>query len=101
VNTYQYFDADSLGVNFDTMLGTLKQLPKHSIVLLHPCCHNPISSDLTTAQWDNIIKVIADRALIPFLDVAYQDFGAGMDQVSVHRCGQSVERRATESPVSG
>lgn len=80
VNTYPYFDTGSLGVKFDAMLGALKQLPKHSIVLLHPCCHNPTGSDLTTAQWDDVIKVIADRALIPFLDVAYQGFGVGMDQ---------------------
>lgn len=80
VNTYPYFDTGSLGVKFDAMLGALKQLPRHSIVLLPPCCHNPTGSDLTTAQWDDVIKVIADRALIPFLDVAYQGFGVGMDQ---------------------
>lgn len=74
-NTYPYFDTGSLGVKFDAMLSTLKQLPRHSIVLLRPCCHNPTGSDLTTAQWDDVIKVIADRALIPFLDVAYQGFG--------------------------
>ena len=47
VNTYPYFDSESLGVKFDAMLAALKQLPKHSIALLHPCCHNPTGSDLT------------------------------------------------------
>ncbi len=80
VNTYPYFDSESLGVKFDAMLAALKQLPKHSIALLHPCCHNPTGSDLTPAQWDEVVKVIADREIIPFLDIAYQGFGGGMEQ---------------------
>lgn len=80
VNTYPYFDSEILGVKFDAMLGTLQQLPANSIVLLHPCCHNPTGSDLTTAQWDQLVKVVADRELIPFLDIAYQGFGGGMEQ---------------------
>ncbi|MGQ8775988.1 amino acid aminotransferase [Serratia sp. NA_112.1] len=78
VNTYPYFDSESLGVKFDAMLNALKQLPKHSIALLHPCCHNPTGSDLTHAQWDEVVKVIAERELIPFLDIAYQGFGGGI-----------------------
>jgi len=79
VHTYPYFDPQSLGVNFDAMLATLQQLPAHSIALLHPCCHNPTGSDLTHAQWDQVIEVVKQRELIPFLDIAYQGFGAGMD----------------------
>lgn len=80
VNSYPYFDAESLGVKFDAMLSALKQLPKRSIALLHPCCHNPTGSDLTPAQWNEVVKVIADRTLIPFLDIAYQGFGSGIEQ---------------------
>ncbi|MDR3411739.1 MAG: aspartate/tyrosine/aromatic aminotransferase [Formivibrio sp.] len=78
VNTYPYFDAKTRGVKFDEMLATLAQLPARSIVLLHPCCHNPTGSDLTDAQWDRVIEVAQARELIPFLDIAYQGFGAGM-----------------------
>jgi len=80
VNTYPYFDNASLGVKFDAMLAALKQLPAKSIVLLHPCCHNPTGSDLTNAQWDAVVQVVAERELIPFMDIAYQGFGAGMEQ---------------------
>lgn len=80
VNSYPYLDAKSLGVKFDAMLSVLKQLPKRSIALLHPCCHNPTGSDLTLAQWDEVVRVIADRELIPFLDIAYQGFGSGIEQ---------------------
>ena len=78
VNTYPYYDAETRGVNFEAMLAALAQLPAHSIVLLHPCCHNPTGSDLTHAQWDRVIEVTQARELIPFLDIAYQGFGAGM-----------------------
>ncbi|SLM64455.1 MULTISPECIES: amino acid aminotransferase [Dickeya] len=79
VHTYPYFDADTLGVNIEGMISTLKQLPPRSIVLLHPCCHNPTGSDLTPAEWDRVVEVLISRELIPFLDIAYQGFGGGMD----------------------
>ncbi|WP_127959265.1 amino acid aminotransferase [Serratia microhaemolytica] len=80
VNSYPYFDSEKRGVNFSAMLNSLQQLPPQSIVLLHPCCHNPTGSDLTTAQWDQVIKILTERELIPFLDIAYQGFGVGMEQ---------------------
>mgnify|MGYP002759865602 FL=1 len=77
---YPYFDAQTGGVNFEGMLSALKQLPEQSIVLLHPCCHNPTGADLNPAQWDQVIEVLKAGNLIPFLDIAYQGFGDGMDQ---------------------
>jgi aromatic-amino-acid transaminase len=80
VHTYPYFDAKTLGVAFDAMLQTLQTLPARSIVLLHPCCHNPTGSDLTASQWDRVVELVRERELMPFLDIAYQGFGAGMDE---------------------
>ena len=79
VHSYPYFDADTGGVNLDAMLSTLQQLPARSIVLLHPCCHNPTGADLSDAQWDRVIEVLKARELIAFLDIAYQGFGAGLE----------------------
>jgi len=79
-NFYPYFDAETRGVDFDGMLSTLNTLAEHSIVLLHPCCHNPTGADLNPAQWDQVIAVLKERNLIPFLDIAYQGFGDGMEQ---------------------
>ncbi|MDR3430338.1 MAG: aspartate/tyrosine/aromatic aminotransferase [Rouxiella aceris] len=79
VHTYPYFDAEKLGVNFAGMIDKLQSLPAQSIVLLHPCCHNPTGSDLTATQWDQVIELVKQRELIPFLDIAYQGFGQGMD----------------------
>ena len=79
VNTYPWYDAETNGVKFDAFLAALKALPKQSIVLLHPCCHNPTGADLTDAQWDQTVEVLKAQELIPFLDIAYQGFGAGME----------------------
>lgn len=41
VSTYPWYDEATNGVRFNDLLATLKTLPARSIVLLHPCCHNP------------------------------------------------------------
>ncbi|WP_218656341.1 aromatic amino acid transaminase [Enterobacter cloacae] len=80
VATYPWFDSETNGVRVDALLEKLNTLPERSIVLLHPCCHNPTGADLTNAQWDAVIEVLKARNLIPFLDIAYQGFGAGMEE---------------------
>ncbi|MGN7792383.1 aromatic amino acid transaminase [Enterobacter sp. 22452] len=79
VATYPWFDSETNGVRVEALLEKLNTLPERSIVLLHPCCHNPTGADLTNAQWDAVIEVLKARNLIPFLDIAYQGFGAGME----------------------
>ncbi|HHA1935887.1 TPA: aromatic amino acid transaminase [Enterobacter ludwigii] len=80
VQTYPWFDSETNGVRVDALLEKLNTLPELSIVLLHPCCHNPTGADLTNTQWDAVIDVLKTRNLIPFLDIAYQGFGAGMEE---------------------
>ncbi|GAB7415699.1 aromatic amino acid transaminase [Enterobacter asburiae] len=80
VATYPWFDSETNGVRVEALLEKLNTLPARSIVLLHPCCHNPTGADLTNAQWDAVIEVLKARDLIPFLDIAYQGFGAGMEE---------------------
>lgn len=79
VHTYPYYAADG-GLRFEAMLETLRALPRHSVVLLHACCHNPTGVDLSPAQWQLLIPVLQERALIPFLDLAYQGFGDGLEE---------------------
>ncbi|MBC3934463.1 aromatic amino acid transaminase [Undibacterium rugosum] len=79
VNTYPYYDANTRGVNFEAMLAALQAMPQASIVLLHACCHNPTGADLSNDQWTQIIEVVTTRGLIPFLDMAYQGFGDGIE----------------------
>jgi aromatic-amino-acid transaminase len=78
VNHYAYYDPATHGVDFDGMLASLKAMPQGSIVVLHACCHNPTGADLTQEQWGDVIQAVKAGGLIPFLDMAYQGFGAGI-----------------------
>jgi aromatic-amino-acid transaminase len=80
VNTYPYYDPSSGGLKFEQMMATLAGLPARSVVLLHACCHNPTGVDLTRAQWDRLIPLLRERELLPYLDLAYQGFGDGIDE---------------------
>mgnify|MGYP001805998587 CR=1 FL=1 len=80
VKTYPYYDPATGGVRFAEMLAALRQLPAQSVVLLHAACHNPTGVDLSRAQWDELIPVLRERRLIPYLDLAYQGFGDGIEQ---------------------
>ncbi|MGF6839123.1 aromatic-amino-acid transaminase [Paraburkholderia youngii] len=79
VNAYPYYDESSGGLKFEEMLSAIDALPARSVVLLHACCHNPTGVDLNDAQWVQLIEVIGKRNLLPFIDMAYQGFGAGID----------------------
>jgi aromatic-amino-acid transaminase len=79
VNTYPYFDAATRGLDFDAMRSALEQLPAGSIAVLHACCHNPTGVDPTPEQWGRIIEIVRARGIVPFVDIAYQGFGDGID----------------------
>ncbi|SAK87042.1 aromatic amino acid aminotransferase [Caballeronia hypogeia] len=79
VGTYPYYDEATGGLRFDSMLAEIRDLPAKSVVLLHACCHNPTGVDLSDAQWAELIGVMKQRDLLPFIDMAYQGFGAGLD----------------------
>ncbi|KAF7962464.1 aromatic amino acid aminotransferase [Cupriavidus sp. UYMU48A] len=79
VHTYPYYDAQTNDLRFGAMLETIDALPPRSVVLLQPCCHNPTGIDLSRAQWRELIVLLQRRELIPFMDMAYQGFGDGLD----------------------
>jgi aromatic-amino-acid transaminase len=79
VSTYPYYDARTRGLNFEAMLGGLERIPTGHVVVLHACCHNPTGVDPTPAQWTRIVDSVRTRGLVPFLDLAYQGFGDGIE----------------------
>ena len=79
VKTYPYYDEATHGPRFNPMLDALRGLRPGTIVVLHACCHNPTGVDITRNQWDEVLEVVKARALVPFLDMAYQGFGDGTD----------------------
>ena len=77
---YPYYDYANHTINFAAMLSTLKEVPRGDLVLLHACCHNPSGADLTREQWDQVGDVLVERGIIPFVDMAYQGFGEGLEE---------------------
>ena len=80
VQNYRYYDAASHGLNRAGMLDDLKALPPRSIVVLHACCHNPTGVDLSLDDWRAVVEILREREHVPFLDIAYQGFGDGIEE---------------------
>ncbi|WP_049630370.1 amino acid aminotransferase [Cellvibrio sp. pealriver] len=77
---YPYYDYASHSIDFVAMMATINEIPRGDLVLLHACCHNPSGADLTRAQWDQVADVLVERGIIPFVDMAYQGFGEGLEE---------------------
>jgi aromatic-amino-acid transaminase len=80
VHTYPYYDAATGGLKFDAMCAALREVPAGSVVLLHACCHNPTGVDLTREQWLQLLPILKDGKLLPYLDLAYQGYGDGIEE---------------------
>jgi aromatic-amino-acid transaminase len=79
---FPYYDRESGNVRFEEMLAGLGSAREGDVVLLHGCCHNPTGADLSDDRWAEVTRIIAERGLIPFVDIAYQGFGRGLEEDS-------------------
>jgi len=78
--TYRYFDQAAQAIRFDEMMDAFNTAAAGDVVLLHGCCHNPTGANLTPLQWAEIADIVAQRGLVPLVDLAYQGLGGGLDQ---------------------
>jgi aspartate aminotransferase len=76
---YPYFDAATGAVQFPAMLEALEKLPPRAVVLLHASCHNPTGADLSPDNWRAVLELVKRRGLLPFIDMAYQGLGEGLE----------------------
>ncbi len=74
---YPYYNPVTKELDFDNLIQFLKQAEKNSIVLLHVCGHNPTGVDPDRNQWKAICKVMQERNLFPYFDLAYQGYVSG------------------------
>ena len=77
---YAYYDPETHGLNLEGMIKAINALPDRSIVVLHACCHNPTGVDPTPEQWQQIAQAVKAKQHVPFLDIAYQGFGDGLQE---------------------
>ena len=80
IKTYPYYDPTTNGIKIADMFDCLSKIPAGDLVLLHGCCHNPTGVDLTAEQWQQIGTLAAQRGFVPFVDLAYQGFGVGLEE---------------------
>jgi aspartate aminotransferase len=80
VKTYPYYDSENKCLDFDGMVEVLKQVPRDDAVLIHACCHNPSGMDLSREQWQQVAALARDVGFFPVIDMAYQGFGAGLEE---------------------
>lgn len=80
VREYTYYDAANHALDFDGLLGSLKQVQAGDVVLFHACCHNPIGIDPTTEQWCQLAELSVIHGWLPLFDFAYQGFAKGLEE---------------------
>ncbi|TFB03506.1 Aspartate aminotransferase [Trichoderma ghanense] len=77
VAQYPYFNKETRGLDFEGMTAAISAAPERSIILLHPCAHNPTGVDPTPDQWKQLAGIIREKKHFPFFDCAYQGFASG------------------------
>jgi aromatic-amino-acid transaminase len=77
---YRYFDAATSGIDFAGLMADLDSVAAGDAVLLHGCCHNPTGANLDAGQWDQVIALLQRKGGVPFVDLAYQGFGDGLEE---------------------
>ena len=103
---YPYYDRENFRVRFDDMLAALDEARPGDVVLLHGCCHNPTGADLSTDEWAAVASVCAERKLLPFVDIAYQGFGRGLEEdaggvrLMLRSCGEVIIAQSCDKNFS-
>ena len=77
---YRYFDAETRGIDFAGLMEDLGRVQAGDAVLLHGCCHNPTGANLNADQWAQVTDLLLAKGAIPFVDLAYQGFGDGLEE---------------------
>ncbi|MEM7540641.1 MAG: amino acid aminotransferase [Pseudomonadota bacterium] len=80
IETYAYYDRENQCLRPEAMLETLAKVATGDVVLLHGCCHNPSGVDLDAEHWHEVAKLANQQGFLPFIDLAYQGLGDGLDE---------------------
>lgn len=80
INSYRYYDQQNSTLDFDGMLQDLQAMRPNDLLLVHGCCHNPTGQDLNLQQWQQLADIVIKTGVLPFIDVAYQGFGEGIEE---------------------
>nr|WP_294848120.1 amino acid aminotransferase [uncultured Sphingomonas sp.] len=77
---YRHYEKSQGALRFDEMTAALEAAAPGDVVLLHGCCHNPTGADLSPEEWAIVTDIVSRKGLLPFVDIAYQGLGRGLDE---------------------
>ena len=80
VRTYRHYNPATGGLAFEDLKRALQQARGGDVFLIHGCCHNPSGVDPDADQWTEIARLIAERGVVPLIDLADQGLGDGLDE---------------------
>lgn len=75
---HRHIDVATQMLCFEEVEEALREAAPGDVVLLHGCCHNPTGADFSVDQWETLAQLMAERHLLPFIDLAYQGLGDGL-----------------------
>ncbi|ODU22513.1 MAG: aromatic amino acid aminotransferase [Sphingomonas sp. SCN 67-18] len=77
---HAFFDRATGTIAFDAMMAALADARAGDVLLLHGGCHNPTGTQFSPDQWRALAQFCIARGLLPFIDLAYQGLGDGLDE---------------------
>lgn len=78
--SYPFVDLKTQTIDFARTLEVMQKAAPGDVILLHGCCHNPTGADFSLEEWKQIAALAAERKLVPFIDLAYQGLGDGLQE---------------------
>jgi aromatic-amino-acid transaminase len=75
-----FFNIAEQRIDMDALLAMFAKLERGDAAILQACCHNPLGADFSNEQWIALAEAANARGVIPFIDLAYQGFGDGIDE---------------------
>ncbi|WP_419816819.1 amino acid aminotransferase [Glacieibacterium sp.] len=80
VESHAFYDVATSTLDFDGMMSAISGASAGDVLLLHGCCHNPSGAEFSIDQWRELAEFCSDQGVIPFVDLAYQGLGNGLDE---------------------
>lgn len=77
---HSFWDSVKGCIDFEAMLDALETAEAGDVLLLHGCCHNPTGAGFSRDEWGAIADLCNRKGIIPFIDLAYQGLGDGLEE---------------------
>ncbi|KAG5666522.1 hypothetical protein PVAND_014543 [Polypedilum vanderplanki] len=74
---YRYYDDRTHEIDHSGLMTDLMHMPDNAMVLFQMVGHNPTATDPTNEQWREMSKILKNKNVLVFFDMAYQGFASG------------------------